>query len=1005
MENWQSFISHITSVVKQYNVSLNRKEIEHVFMLEALFYFRYRHHIEITIDETRNLLLGLHKIGKSDFTNFHFELDNVRRNFRVIAGGMCFRRTVQLYRQLPNELKLFDDIHNLDHCQENIDFKKSRIECYQNSFRNTWKEKIKIPKSVSNETKYFFNNKTLSAERYNLKIQPLQPEKNRKGGTIRIKIADLKIAAKEMDEKMISHSELADENYESRMDHFTVLLYDQYNITEVDYIMIKDVCNIVGMVGAGKSTLIQVLTYWLAKNNYRVTVVSDKVKDVLDQTYLFEQLGVSCTAINGLSNHQNRVQKVIHDEEMFIDPKYANNLLGVCLASEELGNTFSGLDTFGKEPCFSMRGEQKKRSLICPFYSICPRKESLRKLQNANVVFLNVYSLFWAKTHPLINRGRINLFEYLVDYMDLVIFDEADDIQTKLDMVLNKSEDVNEVLIKNNEAFNLIQQKNLKSSSMQNYSDLTISFTLAMNCLQIMTSILENYQSVSDKIARLRNGQWFTASIIAQELKGIPDTLQEELKNYSDRINDNFDSIRIGFHMGDEDREKSIENLRYKYGLDESWQYVLEFEFALIFFERAFFETQYAFQEVATESLELNFELSDIFRKPDDHLLALLPSSPTNNRFGFIYDSIQEDGQKNERKRLQIFRQFAIGRSAMLDLPYMKLGENGEPLGPHTLLLSGSSYAEGSSAHHIYRPVNYILKAPEKVQKFLANMTLKAEKTNITISGSKNKKRVLEQLVTEASPYFKNALSREGRLLVIVNSYEQTKVVQKVAMKELHEPMYRVISDGATSEDYTIYRSQLNQANKYNFRSLVAPASIIARGHNIVDTNGHSLFSTLFFLVRPMDKPKQIDQIVAMMNGEIYKMASKFTQTPFATAEIKQITSLKKRAFKFWHIAMQDYYSLEQTHPILKKNIVVSRIVLMMQIIGRLLRIQNYEAEPPVVILLDEAFEGATPSSFNLYHEIEKYLVDSMEHSQYGPIMKLLYEPFLKAIEGGKVLV
>lgn len=45
---------------------------------------------------------------------------------------------------------------------------------------------------------------------------------------------------------------------------------------------ILEVVNIVGMVGAGKSTLIKVLAFWCHKNGYRMTIVVDTVAEVMN---------------------------------------------------------------------------------------------------------------------------------------------------------------------------------------------------------------------------------------------------------------------------------------------------------------------------------------------------------------------------------------------------------------------------------------------------------------------------------------------------------------------------------------------------------------------------------------------------------------------------------------------------------------------------------------------------------------------------------------------------
>ena len=55
----------------------------------------------------------------------------------------------------------------------------------------------------------------------------------------------------------------------------------------------------------------------------------------------------------------------------------------------------------------------------------------------------------------------------------------------------------------------------------------------------------------------------------------------------------------------------------------------------------------------------------------------------------------------------------------MKDLPYLRTDAQGYSAGPHVIMLSGSSWAEGSYEYHINRPVSYILEADGEQRAFL----------------------------------------------------------------------------------------------------------------------------------------------------------------------------------------------------------------------------------------------------------------------------------------------
>lgn len=100
--------------------------------------------------------------------------------------------------------------------------------------------------------------------------------------------------------------------------------------------------------------------------------------------------------------------------------------------------------------------------------------------------------------------------------------------------------------------------------------------------------------------------------------------------------------------------------------------------------------------------------------------------------------------EKTDEEDIILFRQFAFGRSLMKDLPYLRTDEQGNPAGPHVILLSGSSWAEGSYEYHVNRPVNYILEADAEKRAFLEKhaflspVSLNAFPAPETISGWHN---------------------------------------------------------------------------------------------------------------------------------------------------------------------------------------------------------------------------------------------------------------------------
>ena len=974
---------------------LNDKRISQTLKLEGLLYFNYIYKLTEDVEQLHLLLQGMHKLGKSDLNRFHYELDIINQNYASISGKQQFLRAMSDYRLLERNLCLFD-LDNINEINNQVDFFEARKNLYTKSFEEVdVTKKAKLPTIKADVPYVQFDDKKINLSKYKFPIDSLKEHRVRKGGAITISIQDLTAAAKEMDQIIELNPHISKQSYTKRMEKFQVLVNDRYNV-DVNYeIKLQEVCHIIGMVGTGKSTLIQVLSYYLAKNGYRTMVLFESVKDVLEHANLFEQLGVLSTAINGEKRQDNRIQKVIDQYEMIVPEKYANYLIGSCFISELSEGEYDELDMYGHEPCYRMK--YRNEHVLCPFYSICPRKENTRKMKDASLIFANIHSFLFNRTGLISNRGRLLLLEYAIDYMDVVIFDEADELQTKLDQVMNESAYTEEILKNNLTDLNRYLDETIQNGNYTVLRDLDVHFRVVLTGLNEMKSLLKN-RSIKDVFPRIRLGQWFSAYILAQDLDFLPSAFVEAYKQVIQGKDSTYLGIKNAFLLDTELYENAFGKLYVEFSIQPEHQQIVKCLMAMIIAEKHMLSLQNELENVQKimDSTKANY-LPGIFRRANEDLTRLLPKSPTNNRFGFLYDE--------EGNTLQIFKQQGIGRSAMIDLPYLKINRSGQPLGPHTILLSGSSFSPGSSAHHINRPVNYILQAPKDIQKFIEQVNIQYVNSEIKVSGVVNKKAALEEMVHVNSKRLQDAFNSEGRTLLIVNSYSQAEWVLNELKKIFPTGVCRLIPDSKVATNDTIQRSKLNQAKEMDFKFLIAPAISIARGFNMVDNKGHSLFDKMFILVRPMSKPKEIDAVVSIVNGEIIKMRSLQDSKQFLQQELIQLKQCKHHAHKVWNMALQDFYSVQQATPLVKKNIIVSRLVLLMQLIGRLLRVTNLDATPPKIILLDHSFAGRHNNSFDLLKEIETYLESAMQSSETGKLVEKLYGPFLEGLKRGKSLV
>lgn len=987
-------------------VKSSKNEINDFIKIEGFLYFCFEHGFFNDVNTLNNLLDNFHKMGRTKLDELHFKLDNLRINYYELSFGMNYKKLIDKYISKPKQIRMYDIQDNklisLNHKLDSTlrkQYYDSLINCALNP-KNTRIEHKKI------EENYYFDYKGKKIKVYiedvNLPPFNLEYGRKKKNGPLTISIDTLIKTAIEMDniisQKQISGIDIQPQNYEKRIKKSVLKAFQNGKIIKTNNISIEKVCNILGMVGSGKSTIMQVISYYAAKNGHRLCIVFETVKEVLEMTYLFETLDIAVASVRGETTINDQIEKVIDGDEMYVSEKYAKNLTSVCILDGFIDryDGFTNIE-YGKEPCFRLMTDGKSKKYLCPFYEICPRKESSREIKNADIIITNINTFVKGHSHFIKDKGRISLLEYLISEIDIVIFDEADKLQVILDKITSESSEISQLLGDNIDPFISQVHKSIKGATNSISSEFNTEYLFATNHLNAIRNYITNNRTISS-IDRIKNGKWFSGLIITNELhdKGIfSETLKEDLINY------NLHNAEIELfaeyynrYITNGDIESIEQKLLDIYELNDQQLLYLCFTLTLIYFEKSLYKLSNLIQRISEIDKDEDFEVSDIFMPPSKRLLKLIPTSPVGNLFGYIFDKGKND--------ITVFRQYGIGRSIMLDLPNMKLDKNGNPLGPHVLLLSGSSWAEGSQRYHINKPVNYILESDPNTIKFIENTRVTIVKSKHKVSGVFNKTKAITELIRDSRKYFESQLNREGRILVIVNSYPQCTIAQQVLQEILpNTKVFRLIPDKQKSTDNTLQRGKLNQSKNIDYDILIAPAVVIERGHNIVDNDGHSLFTSLFFIVRPMDVPRDFENIVSQLNGAIYEYSVKYGYLPID----KLSTKIKNLAFKIWDSSFKEYYSIANLPQEQKLEIVVSRLVLIMQIYGRLLRIVDITKNPPNIFFLDGSFNSDELNGFNLLKEMELYLEEQIQRHDVGEIVNMLYGPFYKALKGGNIIV
>lgn len=774
---------------------------------------------------------------------------------------------------------------------------------------------------------------------------------------------------------------------------------------------LREVVNIVGMVGAGKSTLIKVLAFWCHQNGYRIAIVVDTVAEVLNLQKYLSALGITASPLIGRNERLKYINQVAQSNETCLSEDFSQYLTPACLI-DGMDAQHSAAIAFGKEPCYSLKKGSKNH--LCPYFNQCLGTKMLRECFTASVVLTTVAGFAASR----VGQQRETFLELTMRDFDLVIFDESDRVQKTLDHFFMPETSFNNYIRECAEDcsayMRLSSKRREENLAEQRYDEMQRQSVTVLSCL---VKSLHHELGTWKKIA---HGDPFSALTLLEDLyreeseyriprsvyKAIYDlidmqgedhirqsTLWAVLESSCKSTDEAFfnqmyriwlNELGTDFPRPKKDRVKRIQDARIKLIL------------RLIYFDhfiRGLSDAYEASHETSYGQNELFGFLQTRFRQQQ----YFLPSALCGNLFGL---------KKTDDEDIILFRQFAFGRSLMKDLPYLHTDAQGNPAGPHVILLSGSSWAEGSYEYHVNRPVNYILEADSEKRIFLEKTRFFESGFPERVSGAADDERMAQlHYVTQKSVelIIREYERKAGKILLVVNSYAQAQEVQQTleaALRKANCParVCRMVSDAISiqNDQGTVRRGEVSRFAKMSEEILIAPAMAIERGHNIVDEYGHSALCAVFFMVRPMAVPDDIQQKGSKLNG--------FVETHCKRAPNESLFAYNVRIRQFaaqqWaKMSKSKSFGLAELDDDERKDVVATLFVLILQIFGRLARVTDVTKPEPHVYFIDGAFRGreGKQGDFDCLSELGRYLDALMTQKESAEIAETLYAPFYKA--------
>ena len=771
-------------------------------------------------------------------------------------------------------------------------------------------------------------------------------------------------------------------------------------------IRINGATHVVGMLSSGKSTMVLAILFALARRDPpgRVLVLVQSTIQGAQLNARLRRHAIPVSLISSLAERDRHLRAAlrvgrsagaavggrgVQTVGVFADEfKTGCPLNGAQRtdrpepAKQDRANTTPRLPGFKDRPCHRLYEDGSKSARSCPLWSRCPAQEPQRDAVEASVIVMTPQAFIHTRPEPATAEWRMSFPELAQFAADLVIIDEADEIQRTFDGEFAPRVDV---LSRARDAFvtNVTQRfgQTLQESSggvvaSPFVNDWTVQY---MNFNQSIVRIYRLLENEKGSLAHFRNRASFTAESILVELararleensskaQGESPGHEEREKLFLDvlacasvireaAVGNGSDTLVEGDAFQSEEpmllrplAERAVANTTTPDDLIEEVESALVGRLDLLnpgtirgrqtdSRDNAVAVTLaiytgislalYAWLMRTWPGIEEVFGLGQSVGY-GKHLRLLqqygplLPGNPAGAALGFVYGPEEGAGGK-----LELINHAAVGRVLMTHL-HALLAPEGQA-GPHTLLLSGTSWAGGpprrdaqnnlredraSQVYDVQVPVAGVLQQPRAEVDAIASSVFELVSLSDDlgrqprISGSHRERarpaeleKVARRLAIPHShglnviernwkrmtrQWGAEAMQDRRRALLLTNSYADAETVAVRISAELASPLRKdpswsvclLVQDG-TAEDGdspagTVSRGvqRLERSRVESFGKtpepavLVAPIWVVSRGHNILSPETRkAAISSIYFIHRFHHPPGDLSRVIAAIN-------------------------------------------------------------------------------------------------------------------------------------------
>ncbi|MGY0390586.1 pPIWI_RE_Z domain-containing protein [Nocardioides sp. WG-D5] len=861
---------------------------------------------------------------------------------------------------------------------------------------------------------------------------PIRAGKAGEGAPIVVTRSDLLRAAEAMDAAARTHDPTTRNRWTDSFGEVEMAVATMTDFSETpDWeLTIGGLFHLVGMVGAGKSTIMHLLTYHcVVQLGLKVTVVVGDVAESLRIATTFNELEsdqIWAAPIVGRSTRERHIQR-LHMR------KHSAGAVSMLAHSDPAFNYLSsacpldGLRGFEDKEPLRINDAPCERLLPvptvaidpytdpddnssaptrraaepvphgCPLWNRCPRHRAARELVDAPVWVATMPSLLHARLPKHQCDETIRYLEAAADRSDLIIIDEADRVQTQLDSAFAPAEtligsgDESWIDLLQQHAIRLVSADGRKKLTNPRVSEWIKALDLVHSAADSIYIMLNASKDLRDWVGT----KYFSTMTLHQELYN--DWVIDDQDATVDR--DFFESVLNQFrdrpvqHGADRDTEDGrlvadlvdLTNMLLSYESDptrldaalakltcgastlaqDQDRNRTRFTFTLLV---AALDNRLNFVTSTWPTVEAELELENtansLTRRPPRDYEPVMAESPMGNVLGYQFTQ-EVPGPPPHSGSLRFFHCNGVGRDLLRRLP--DIGLTDDSVGPHVLLMSGTSWAGTSTRYHLNIPVSAILKPKKKHVDAIRQTAFKREPVldragePIRISGNRHREAALKEMLDQLAipdenfPGATSTLAEElealpdGRkkILLLTGSYAEANTVANY----LHEsPAWKgnvtqLIPDDAERDDVwrSLRRGDVASYASMTSQILVAPLLAVERGHNIVLDDGTAAIGSVYFLVRPHDRPDDINlaihaindwaiRFTANPNGPFYDLVNQHATLNQAADDFRRQARLKARHYLTRSVARSALTDAE------RRSFDWDQMVTMWQVIGRLVR-------------------------------------------------------------------